>query len=820
MTKLLSPMSVIIQQELEVQAQWAKAKAFRTDLSSTKEKYYCLAMFPYPSGRIHMGHVRNYTITDVITRLKMMEGANVFCPMGWDAFGLPAENAALNNHVHPLVWTKKNIEEMKAPLSRLGFAFDWDRELSTCDASYYKHEQWLFLQMYKKGLAYRKDSVVNWDPIDQTVLANEQVIDGRGWRSGALVERKNIPQWFFKITAYADELLESLDQLEHWPAQVKTMQRNWIGRSSGLLITFNVEGGHDDLSVYTTRPDTIYGVSFLAIAGDHPLVESLLEKNKSLKEKVAALKVGSNKEADMMTMEKHGIDSGLLAIHPLTQKHIPIWIANYVLYEYGTGVVMGVPAHDERDYEFAKSYQLPIIQVVENKEIETALPYTQTTGSLCNSMEFNGLEINAGQQAIIDKLSSLGSGKAMQQYRLRDWGVSRQRYWGSPIPIIYCDHCGTVPVPEKDLPVILPLDLAVQDGKTLANTASFINTSCPQCHRPATRETDTFDTFMESSWYYARFLSPDDNNNLVSKDLAKKWLPVDQYIGGIEHAILHLLYARFIHKVLRDLEFVECDEPFQALFTQGMVLKDGAKMSKSKGNVVDPHEYIERYGADTVRLFMMFAAPSDQSLEWSDQGVEGASRFLKRLNTFITKLPQYKSPVLVEQLTTREQKELRRLIHQTLVKVVDDYQRRFAFNSAIASLMSLLNALSSFDLKNKIDHDLILEGAWVLIHLLQPVVPHCTQKHFEHLSGSNDLLMKQPWPQVDEQALIRDEITMTVQINGKLRGQINLSIDALEEAIMHQLTLHPHISRFLENKTIIKTIIVPNKLINLVIKDK
>jgi leucyl-tRNA synthetase len=818
---LTTIMSLMIQQELEVQAQWKTAKAFHTTLSSDKPKFYCLTMFPYPSGRIHMGHVRNYTIGDVITRLKIMEGANVFFPIGWDAFGLPAENAALNNKVHPSVWTEKNIHEMKVQLQRLGFAYDWDKEISTCDASYYKHEQWLFLQMYKKGLVYRKNSIVNWDPIDQTVLANEQVIDGRGWRSGALVERRNIPQWFFKITAYADELLESLDNLDQWPAQVKTMQRNWIGKSSGLRICFSVPSMQDNIFVFTTRPDTLYGVTFLAIAVDHPLVLMIIATKPELKEKLNSLKVGSNKEADMMTMEKVGFNTGLTAIHPLTNQPIPLWIANYVLLEYGTGAVMGVPAHDERDYAFAEKYQIAIIQVITKTSDPdtTLLPYLETEGWLCNSDEFNNLDLNNGSQSIIERLVSIGLGEIIQQYRLRDWGISRQRYWGAPIPIIYCPVCDVVPVPEDQLPVILPLTLKVEQGETLATTTSFVETLCPRCQGPAKRETDTFDTFMESSWYYARFLSTTSTTELVAKDLAAHWLPVDQYIGGIEHAILHLLYARFLHKVLRDLKLVTSDEPFKALYTQGMVLKDGSKMSKSKGNVVDPQEYIERYGADTVRLFIMFAAPSDQSLEWSDQGVEGASRFLKRLMNFVMKIDRYEHSISTMQLTDLKQKALRRLIYQTRVKVVDDYQRRFAFNSAIASLMSLLNALVAFEPLSPLDHQVITEGAWILIHLLQPVVPHCTQKLYEHLSGTTALLMNQPWPVVDESALEQDEINITVQINGKLRGQIVVALHATEQELSEKIALHPNISRFLENKTIIKTIIIPNKLINLVIKD-
>ncbi len=816
-------MNHITEREILVQQQWEQAHAFHTDLQKEGTPFYCLTMFPYPSGRLHMGHVRNYTIGDVIARLKIMDGANVFFPIGWDAFGLPAENAALKNKIHPAVWTKQNISEMRAQLQRLGFCYDWSKEIATCDAPYYKHEQWLFLQMLKKGLVYRKESIINWDPVDQTVLANEQVVDGRGWRSGALVERRSIPQWFLKITAYADELLEHLDMLENWPSQVKLMQKNWIDRTVGAIIDFKIADSATTIQVYTTRPDTLMGVTYLAIAADHPIADLAIEKNPALKSVIDELRTGSNKEADMMTMEKKGTFSGIYTTHPLTNKKIPVWIANYVLIDYGTGAVMGVPAHDERDFDFAKQYQIDIIQVIKKSDnTETILPFCDKDGLLINSGEFNELATNESISKIIQKLESLKAGHEKIQYRLRDWGISRQRYWGAPIPIIYCDACGVVPVPEKDLPVVLPLDLAVQDGERLADMNSFVNTTCPCCGKPARRETDTFDTFMESSWYFARFLSVDNTESLVDPDLANKWLPVQQYIGGIEHAILHLLYARFIHKVMRDLGLTTHEEPFKALFTQGMVLKDGVKMSKSKGNVVDPQEYIDRFGADTIRLFMMFAAPSEQSLEWSDQGVEGAHRFLGRLEQFIMKINPEKMkllPVDVSKIDSKELKNIRRLIYQTRLKVVDDYQRRFAFNSAIASLMTLLNELSSIDSKNEVDDAVIVEGAWMLLHLLQPVVPHLTQVLFEHLTGTKDLLMHQFWPKVDDSALIQDEVNIIVQVNGKLRAQMIAPIDAAEKTVIDQAIVHPTVARFLENKTILKTIVVQNKLVNIVIKD-
>ena len=816
-------MNHITERELLVQQKWQQAQAFHTDLDKEGTPFYCLTMFPYPSGRLHMGHVRNYTIGDVIARLKIMDGANVFFPIGWDAFGLPAENAALKNKIHPAVWTKQNIAEMRNQLQRLGFCYDWGKEVATCDASYYKHEQWLFLEMLKKGLVYRKESIINWDPVDQTVLANEQVVDGRGWRSGALVERRSIPQWFLKITAYADELLEQLDLLENWPSQVKLMQKNWIDRTTGAIIDFKLIDAESVIQVYTTRPDTIMGVSYLAIAADHPIADLAIEKNSNLELFINDLRAGSAKESDMMTMDKKGVFSGIYVQHPLTGINIPVWIANYVLIDYGTGAVMGVPAHDERDFDFAKQYNLNITQVIKKEiDIETSLPFCDKDGVLINSGEFDGLNTIESIDKIIKKLENLGLGREKIQYRLRDWGISRQRYWGAPIPIIYCDDCGVVPVPEKDLPVELPLDLAVQDGMRLSDMESFVNTTCPCCQKPAKRETDTFDTFMESSWYFARFLSVNNNQELVNRDLANKWLPVQQYIGGIEHAILHLLYARFIHKVMRDLGLTDHQEPFKALFTQGMVLKDGVKMSKSKGNVVDPQEYIDRFGADTIRLFMMFAAPSEQSLEWSDQGVEGAYRFLGRLEQFIKKIDPQKMhllPVDGKKIESKELKSLRRLIYQTRLKVVDDYQRRFAFNSAIASLMTLLNELSSVDSTNDLNESVIIEGAWMLLHLLQPVVPHLTQVLFEHLTGSKDLLMHQFWPQVDENALIQEEVNIIVQVNGKLRAQIIVSIDASEQSVIDAATVHPSVARFLENKTILKTIVVPNKLVNIVIKD-
>lgn len=804
--------------EKEIQHRWEEKKAFCCDLDSDQESFYCLTMFPYPSGRLHMGHVRNYTIGDVVARAKRMQGFNVFFPIGWDAFGLPAENAALAHQCHPEKWTRENIEHMRGQLKSLGLSYDWDKELATCDKEYYKHEQWIFLKLYEKGLIYKKKSEVNWDPVDKTVLANEQVIDGKGWRSGALVERKMINQWFYKITDYAAELEGELERLPGWPNQVIVMQKNWIGLSRGLQITFDVKGLEESLSVFTTRPDTLLGVSYLAISPWHPLAEKALLAQPLLQEPIEALKVGTSKEQDLATMEKRGVDSTLKAIHPLTGELLPIWIANYVLMDYGTGAVMAVPAHDLRDYEFAQRYLLPIKAVIgASAQGGEELPYCEPGVGIVTP--YQGLSSEQISEKIASTLESESKAHWKTQVRLRDWGVSRQRYWGAPIPMILCASCGDVPVPEASLPVELPLNLQVHQGETLKTHESFTQTSCPQCGQKATRETDTFDTFMESSWYYARFLDHDNPKNIVRSSRAKKWLPVNQYIGGIEHAILHLLYARFLHKALRDLGEVFCDEPFESLFTQGMVLKDGSKMSKSKGNVVCPQSYIEKYGADTIRLFMMFQAPSEQSLEWSDSAVEGAYRYLNRLSQFVLSLqPSSLSAVKSSGITFGEkEKDLRRTIYQTLEKVQKDYEKRLSFNTAISSAMILTNELISYQSSEEKVEAVLFEGAWVLVHLLSPIIPHLCQHLFEHLSSSQDLIMEQRWPKLDKDALVSETLELVVQVNGKKRAEIVVSAKASKEDIIAQAKEHENVVRFLQGSTVRKAIVVPGRLVNLVL---
>ncbi|KRO72821.1 MAG: leucine--tRNA ligase, partial [OM182 bacterium BACL3 MAG-120507-bin80] len=687
--------------EVAAQAYWDDHDCFKVTEDPNKEKFYCLSMFPYPSGHLHMGHVRNYTIGDVISRFQRMLGKNVLQPMGWDAFGLPAENAAMKNNAAPAEWTYGNIDYMREQLQRLGYAYDWSREVATCHPDYYRWEQWFFTRLFEQGLVYKKEAEVNWDPVDQTVLANEQVVDGRGWRSGALVERRKIPQWFIKITDFGDELLEDLNKLDGWPDKVKTMQANWIGRSEGIELDFTVQDEADaelsTLSVYTTRPDTLMGVSYVAVAAQHPLALKAAEGNPALQKFIAEQSNVKVAEADMATMEKLGMDTGRLAIHPLTNDTVPIFVANFVLMNYGSGAVMAVPGHDQRDWEFAQKYSLPVHQVIAPAAGEecdlSAAAYTEK-GTLINSAEFDGLDFEQAFAAIEAKLSGMGRGKKTVNFRLRDWGVSRQRYWGAPIPIIHCDTCGAVPVPDDQLPVRLPEDIKMDDGGSpLGKLAEFVDTECPRCKSPAKRETDTFDTFMESSWYYARYACRDQDSAMLD-ERADYWLPVDQYIGGIEHAILHLLYARFFHKLMRNAGLVTTDEPFAQLLTQGMVLKDGTKMSKSKGNTVDPLPLIERYGADTVRMFTMFAAPPEQSLEWSDSGVEGSHRFLKRLWRIVANhTPVGRTDFTQESLST-DQQALRFKTHQTLEKVTDDFGRRHTFNTAIAATMELLNAVS------------------------------------------------------------------------------------------------------------------------------
>ncbi len=805
--------------EEKVQSHWDQEHTFSVSEDSKKPKYYCLSMFPYPSGKLHMGHVRNYTIGDVLSRFHHMLGFNVLQPMGWDAFGLPAENAALQNKSAPAAWTYSNIDYMKHQLKQLGLAIDWKREIATCRPDYYKWEQWLFTQLFKKKLIYKKISTVNWDPVDQTVLANEQVIDGKGWRSGAVVQKKEIPQYFMKITEYADELLSDLDKLEGWPEQVKTMQRNWIGKSYGCEIEFSVRDYIEPVKIYTTRPDTLLGVTYLAVAAEHPLASFVKKNNPVIEAFVNECTRGSVAEADLATAEKIGMDSGLKAIHPITQKEVPIWIANYVLMTYGSGAVMAVPAHDERDFHFAKKYNLNIEQVIEpinSEEINlTQEAYTEH-GRLINSGEFNGLAFQEAFDAIINKLTSIQKGKKTTQFRLRDWGISRQRYWGCPIPIIKCSSCGEVPVPEKDLPVILPESIVMNGvGSPIKQDASFYKTTCPSCGQDAERETDTMDTFVESSWYFARYPSYDNKTAMVD-ERSNYWMPVDQYIGGIEHAILHLLYARFFNKLLRDLGLIKHTEPFKNLLTQGMVLKNGTKMSKSKGNTVDPQSLIDQFGADTARLFIMFAAPPEQSLEWSDSGVEGANRFLKRLwKTVYDHLAKGKIEPYKEGDLTPQTKNLRFELHQTIEKITDDIQRRHSFNTAISSVMELMNTFAKVEGEDDLTLSVKQEVIQNVILLLNPFVPHiCHALWSEVFNTSID---QESWPIADPKALIKNEYAMVIQVNGKLRGNMLVSADLKQKDIERKALENEDVKRFIDNENSIKKIIfVPKKLINIV----
>ena len=805
--------------EEKVRSYWDTELTFSVSEDSKKPKYYCLSMFPYPSGKLHMGHVRNYTIGDVLSRFHRMLGFNVLQPMGWDAFGLPAENAALQNKSAPAAWTYSNIDYMKHQLKQLGLAIDWKREIATCRPEYYKWEQWLFTELFKKKLIYKKISTVNWDPVDQTVLANEQVIDGKGWRSGAVIEKKEIPQYFMKITEYADELLRDLDGLEGWPEQVKTMQRNWIGKSYGCEIEFSIKDHADHVKIYTTRPDTLLGVTYLAIAAEHPLASLIKKNNPTIEAFINECSRGSAAEADLATAEKIGIDSGLRAIHPLTQKEVPIWIANYVLISYGSGAVMAVPAHDERDFHFAKKYNLNIEQVIEPIDAKTInLEETAYTdyGRLINSGEFNGLEFQEAFDAIVNKLTSLHKGKKTTQFRLRDWGISRQRYWGCPIPIIKCHSCGEVPVPEKDLPVVLPESIVMHGvGSPIKQDESFYKTTCPSCGKPAERETDTMDTFVESSWYFARYPSYNNQNAMVD-ERSNYWMPVDQYIGGIEHAILHLLYARFFNKILRDLGLIKHSEPFKNLLTQGMVLKNGTKMSKSKGNTVDPQSLIDQFGADTARLFIMFAAPPEQSLEWSDSGVEGANRFLKRLWKAVYdhhakgKIAPYKEGVL-----TAQTKNLRFELHQTIQKITDDIQRRHSFNTAISSVMELMNTFAKVEGEDAITVSVKQEVIQNVILLLNPFVPHICHALWDHLF--NTAIDQEVWPKADPSALIKSEYEMVIQVNGKLRGNMLVSADLTQKDIELMALENEDVKRFISLESKVKKLIfVPKKLINIV----
>lgn len=810
--------------EVEAQAQqyWDEHQSFKVIEDRSKEKFYCLAMFPYPSGKLHMGHVRNYTITDVIARYQRMQGKNVLHPMGWDAFGLPAENAALKHQTAPAKWTYSNTDHMRSQLKQLGFGFDWSRELTTCKPEYYKWEQWFFTRLYEKGLVYKRMATVNWDPVDHTVLANEQVIDGRGWRSGALVERKEIPQWFIKITAYAEELLNDLDKLPNWPEQVKTMQRNWIGKSRGLDMHFDLAspvGEFTGFDIYTTRPDTIMGVTYVSLAAEHPIAKLLAESNPELAQFIAECKVQSVAEADMATMEKRGIDTGIKALHPITGEPVSVWIANYVLMDYGSGAVMAVPAHDQRDYEFAKKYDLPISQVIAPQNGE-ALDLNKAAftekGVLVNSGEYDGLGFNAAFDAIASTLEMANKGQVKTNYRLRDWGVSRQRYWGAPIPMFNLPNGGEIPVPAHKLPVLLPEDV-VMNGVHSPIKADPEWRKAELDGQTVERETDTFDTFMESSWYYARYTCPNFEGGMLDKAAADYWLPVDQYVGGIEHAILHLLYSRFFHKLMRDEGLVSCDEPFERLLCQGMVLKDGTKMSKSKGNTVDPEELINQYGADTVRLFSMFAAPPEQSMEWSDSGVEGANRFLRRLWKAVEGHINAGKPGKLNLADLPQaQKDLRRKTHETIQKVSDDYGRRQTFNTAIAATMELLNETSKLaDRANPLGLAVEREALEAAILLLAPIVPHISHSLWQAL-GHKNIPLNEKWPTLDESALTRSTVEVVIQVNGKLRGKLDVPIDAPKEQLEADALAQENVQRFLEGITVRKVIVIPNKLVNIV----
>ena len=857
--------------EAEVQQRWRQEKVFEVKEDPTKEKYYCLSMFPYPSGKLHMGHVRNYTIGDVISRYHRMLGKNVLQPIGWDAFGLPAENAAMKHNVPPAKWTEENIADMSDQLKKLGFAYDWSREIATCRPDYYRWEQLMFTQLMEKGLVYKKNAVVNWDPVDQTVLANEQVIDGRGWRSGALVEQKEIPQWFMKITDYAQELLDGLDKMDGWPEQVKTMQRNWIGRSEGVNLSFEMEHNGEPLEVYTTRPDTLMGVTYVAVAAQHPLALFAAKEQPELAEFIESCSHTKVAEADMATMEKRGMATGLSAIHPLTGRKVPLWVANFVLMDYGSGAVMAVPGHDQRDWEFAQKYNLPIEQVIaaaESCEQQCDIQKQAFTekGGLINSDEFNGMDFETAFNAIADKLEELGKGERQVNFRLRDWGVSRQRYWGTPIPVINTEAGEAIAVAESELPIELPVDVVFDgSGSPIKKMPEFYETVDPKTGKPATRETDTFDTFMESSWYFARFTCP-DNDQAILDERANYWLPVDQYVGGIEHAILHLLYSRFYHKLLRDFGYVDSDEPFKNLLTQGMVLAESwystdekgvqhwhapddvepeadehgkiiagvlkatgekvlfggvQKMSKSKNNGIDPQSMIDKFGADTIRLFVMFASPPDQTLEWSDAGVEGAFRFLKRLWRMVSLVCEAGTcdiSGLDNAKLNSEQQALRRKVHQTITKVTDDMHQRHTFNTAIAAVMEMLNQVSKFQeaAESDLDKQLVQEALQSAVLLLAPIVPHIAQKMWQNL-GHQELICDSTWPVAEASAMVENEKLVVVQVNGKLRGRLKVAADTDKQQLEKLALEDEGVQRHTEGKTIRKVIVIPGKLVNIVV---
>jgi len=848
---------------------WNEQRAYEVKEDPSREKYYCLPMLPYPSGALHMGHVRNYTISDVISRYQRMLGKNVLQPMAWDAFGLPAENAAIKNNTAPAKWTYQNIDHMREQMKRLGFAYDWTREFATCDPDYYRWEQLMFTRLMKKGLAYRRNAVVNWDPVDHTVLANEQVIDGRGWRSGALVEKREIPQWFLRITDYAQQLLDGLDTLPGWPDAVKTMQRNWIGRSEGLDIRFTVQGEDEPLTVFTTRPDTLMGVTFVSIAGEHPLAQKAARSNPALAAFLADMRQGGVSEAELETQEKRGMDTGIKAVHPVSGEEIPVWVANFVLMGYGTGAVMAVPGHDERDFEFANKYGLPIRQVIA-VEGETFDPkqwhdwYSDKTRSdmrVVNSGELDGKNYREAFEFLAGKLEASHLGSRRVNWRLRDWGVSRQRYWGCPIPVIHCPTCGDVPVPEDQLPVVLPQDVAFSGVVSpIKADPEWRKTTCPTCGGPAERETDTFDTFMESSWYVARYTSP--KANAMVDERVNYWMPADQYVGGIEHAILHLLYFRFYHRLMRDEGMVNSDEPVTNLLTQGMVVAetfyrdepnggkhwynpanvdvlrdergritgatlrdDGApvhiggieKMSKSKNNGVDPQSMVGKYGADTVRLFSMFAAPPDQSLEWNEAGVEGMSRFLRRLWREVQAHADAGAAQALDIASLDgAQKTMRRQLHETIAKVGDDVGRRQSFNTAIAALMELMNALGKFDDASPQGRAVRQETLTAVVLLINPFTPHASHALWQVLGHAETVLEDQAWPVADPAAMVRDSLTLAVQVNGKLRGTIEVPAAASKEDAEAAAKADPAVAKQLEGLTIRKVIVVPGKIVNIV----
>ncbi len=816
--------------ERAAQELWRTSGCFTTEETTAQDKFYCLAMFPYPSGQLHMGHVRVYTLGDVLNRYHRLKGRNVMHPMGWDAFGLPAENAAIKNGIPPATWTRDNIEYMKAQMQRLGFGFDWSREFATCDPDYYRWEQWFFIKLFKKGLVYRKNSVVNWDPVDQTVLANEQVVDGRGWRSDAVIERREMPNWFLKITDYAEELLDQLDELPGWPESVKSMQRNWIGRSFGIEIDFPVVGSQDLLSVYTTRPDTLLGATYVAVAAAHPLAQRAAAADKDVAAFVDKCRQSTTLEAELATMEKAGMQTAIEVTHPLTGESLAVWVANFVLMEYGSGAVMAVPGHDQRDWEFAHKYGIPIKQVIEPAVIDSDPDKSATSkvvcdlssaafveyGRLVNSGEFDGLTSADAFEAIADALAAKSLGRRQTNYRLRDWGVSRQRYWGCPIPMIHCDECGVVPVPEKDLPVVLPTDVKFEGVRSpLTTMESFYKVVCPTCGGEARRETDTFDTFMESSWYYARFTCPDTDEPMVDQR-AKFWTPVDHYVGGIEHAILHLLYARFYHKLMRDEGLLDSDEPFTRLLMLGMVLQDGKKMSKSAGDAGDPQHLVEKYGADAVRTAMMFAAPPDQSFEWSEAAVEGQGRFCKRLWTLVHEHVAAGAPpkLQVSALSDRA-KALRRKSHETLRRADDDYDRRLQFNTVVSGVHELVNVLNRMDAPDPQDRAAIDEALKIALIVLSPIAPHVTQALWAAL-GEDEPLVGVSWPALDESALVQERLVLVVQVNGKVRGHVEVPADVTEDAAREAALSVENVARFVAGKSIRKFILIPGKLINIV----